>query len=144
MNLRFEVNRAEALRHGLDIPKSTVTIQVRASNLTPEQKRLIADRLDGIDVVKLHYDPRTHVPQKTYYLNSTRRNAPKREPVRIQANLPTFDAMMEAIEANQAEVAQKRGYQQTSLKTADRLTRALVASKAGRPRSGARAQGHVS
>jgi hypothetical protein len=103
MKLRFEIKPAEAVRHGIDARKPVVCIEVRRSMLTPEQQRLIADRLDGADVVQLHYDPGTRSSQKTYYLDATR-NTAKYRPVRIQANLPTFDAMMEAIEANQAEV----------------------------------------
>src|SRR5688572_100787 len=104
MKLRFEVDQAEALRRGIEVRKPLVTIHVSISRLTPEQRQLIEDRLDGIDVLQLHYDAKTHKAQKTYYLDSSRAGLPRQEPVRIQADLPTFQALMEAIEANQAEV----------------------------------------
>ena len=107
MKLRFEINQADASRQGIDVQTPVVCIEVRRSTLSPEQQRLIAERLDGADLLQLHYDPGTQRPQKTYYVD-TSSETPKYRPVRIQASEPTFDAMMRAIEANEAQVAPAR------------------------------------
>ena len=123
MKLRFEVDQAEALRRGVDVPKRLVAIEVNPLALTQEQRDLIADRMDGIDVLKLHYDPATRALEKTYYYEGRPKDGRSR-PVHIQANLPTFDAMMEAVAANQAEaVAPQKGPPLTALK---RMTCAYV------------------
>ena len=98
MKLRFEIDQ-DGER------PAVVTIQVRVSSVTPRQWRFLADRLEGIDVVKLHYDPRTRKPEKTYYADNSGQGAPKRKPVLIRANAATFDALMAAVEANDAEVS---------------------------------------
>ena len=134
MKLRFEVDQAEALRRGVDVPERLVAIEVNPGALTQEQRGLIADRMEGIDVLKLHYDPATRAFEKTYYYEGYANDGRPR-PVHIQANLPTFDAMMEAIAADQAEaVAPQKGSPLTALKlmtcayvfcTADPMSEAL-------------------
>ena len=97
MNIRFDVNQAEALRKGVDCPKSIVSVNVDPSELTQEQRNLIADRMTGIDVYPLtwqSYDKDIH--DRVWTLHQTM--------PRIQASLPTFDALMEAIKANDAEI----------------------------------------
>ncbi len=106
MKLRFEVNRAEAFRRGMDLRKSVVTIEVKPWEITQEQRNLIADRLEGIDVLQLHYNSKASKTEKTYYWDTIGKRVAM--PVRIQARAPTFDGLMEAIEANEAEVSQAK------------------------------------
>ena len=102
MKLRFEVNRAEAFRRGMDMRKSVVAIDVKPWEISQEQRNLIADRLEGIDVLQLHYNAKTGKAEKTYYWDAVGKRVAM--PVRIQARVPTFDGLMEAILANEAEV----------------------------------------
>jgi len=89
MTLRFEVNQAEALRRGVSVPKSTCHIEVDPSKLSQQDRNLIADRLEGIDVCRLD----EHGMKQTLHDGNG--------PTRVVANLPTFDALMEAVRANQ-------------------------------------------
>ena len=89
MILRFEVNQAEAFRRGVDVPKSTNHLEVNPADLTQEDRNLIADRLKGIDVMELAPDGQQYGGSK------------------IVANLPTYEALMEAIRDNQKTVAPK-------------------------------------
>ena len=100
MKLRFEVVQAEAFRRGIDVPKSIVTVEVNPSELSQEQRNLIADRLDGIDVCLLA-GRQGGKPVKVRDTN--------RKPVRIQAKLPTFESLMEAVAENhdEAELQEK-------------------------------------
>ncbi|HMJ66275.1 MAG TPA: hypothetical protein VK615_13095 [Candidatus Binatia bacterium] len=104
MKLRFEVSQADALTQGMPVPAAVVTIDVSASQISDGQKTLIARHLDGIDVLKLHYDAKTCRLEKTYFWNGPNGDPGKRKPVRIQAAQPTFEALMAAVAANQAEV----------------------------------------
>jgi hypothetical protein len=56
VKLRFSVDQAEAFRLGIDVPKSIVTIDVTPSDVDAKTRHLIADRLEGIDVVQLQLD----------------------------------------------------------------------------------------
>ena len=88
MILRFEVDQAEAFRQGVNVPKSTNHLDVDPSKLSQEERNLIADRLRGIDVLKVEA-----------------RRAPAGKPLspdpdyteRIVARLPSFESLMEAI-----------------------------------------------
>jgi len=103
MKFRFEVIQPEALPVGLQAPPVLVTISVRPSALTPAQTKILAQHVDGIDVLKLHYDPKTRSLQKTYFWTGPNAGAWTRKPVRIHASLPTIESLLEAIMANQAE-----------------------------------------
>jgi len=50
MKLRFEVDQAACLRKGIDCPKSIVTIEINPAKLSEEDRNLIADRMNGIDI----------------------------------------------------------------------------------------------
>lgn len=102
MKFRFEVIQPEELA-GLQTPPVIATINVRPSALTPAQTTMLAQHVDGIDVLKLHYDPKTRSLQKTYFWTGPTAGAWTRKPVRIQASLPTIESLLEAIMANQAE-----------------------------------------
>jgi len=102
MVLRFEVNQAEAFRQGVNVQKSTNHIDVKPEELPQEVRNLIADRLDGIDVCELDDEG------KRLYLENPQadgfREVPNRIPKRIIAKLPTFEALMEAIRANEKQI----------------------------------------
>lgn len=53
MKLRYIVNQAECFRRGINQPDSIVTIDVDPTSLSQEIRDLIADRLQGVDVLKL-------------------------------------------------------------------------------------------
>jgi hypothetical protein len=92
MKIRFEVDQAEAFRQGIDCPKSIVTVEVNPSELEPEKRSLLADRLQGIDVLELFwYDGAV---QKGYPIKELEVG---REPQRIVASAPTFEALMAAV-----------------------------------------------
>jgi hypothetical protein len=102
MILRFEVNQAEAFRRGVNVSKSTNHLDVNPAGLSQADRDLIADRLDGIDVCELDVDG-----IKSYKRNPLANGYTDAEPelpVRIQAVLPTFEALMEAIRENEKEV----------------------------------------
>lgn len=102
MKFRFEVIQPEVSPEGLG-PSGLVTINVRPSALTPAQIKTLAQHVDGIDVLKLHYDPKTRSLQKTYFWTGPNAGAWTRKPVRIQASLPTIESLLEATMANQVE-----------------------------------------
>src|SRR6266851_3167292 len=93
MKLRFEVDQAEAFRQGIDVPKSIVAVEVAPSELSQEQRNLIADRLHGIDVCPL-------VGIEDGVMPTDRHG----KPLRIIAKLPTFESLMEAIVENQRDL----------------------------------------
>jgi hypothetical protein len=97
MKLRFEVNRAEALRRGVDVSQPIVTIEVNPQELTQEDRNLVADRLDGIDVYELNSSRRIRLAY-----SGSLGEVPK--PKRMVAGLPTFEALMEAIRKNESDI----------------------------------------
>jgi len=88
MILRFEVDQAEAFRQGVNVPKSTNHLEIDPSKLSQEERNLIADRLRGIDVLKI--EARRAPPGRA--LSSDPDHSE-----RIIAKLPSFDSLMEAI-----------------------------------------------
>ncbi len=90
MKLRFAVNQAECFRQGIDCPKSIITVEVNPSELNQDDRKLIADRLEGIDVCVLG-DSR----------NRMRRPDFSGKPRLIIANTPSFEGLMEAIRASE-------------------------------------------
>ena len=84
MKLRFEVDQAEAFRRGIDCPKSIVTIEVDPATIPQADRDLIADRMEGIDVVAPTKDRgKARLEDGTL--------------MRIKAELPTFDSFMQAV-----------------------------------------------
>jgi hypothetical protein len=108
MILRFEVDQAAAFRQGIDVPKSTNHVDVDPSKLSQEERNLIADRLDGIDVmakgVDLEVTPGSSNEDDTvhYHIKGL-----KRSNNRVVSKLPTFEALMEAIREDEAKARQK-------------------------------------
>jgi hypothetical protein len=90
MKLRFKVNQGEALRQGVDAPTSVVTIEVHPKQLTQEERNLLADRMDGIDVRQLGGS----AFGKEVYVSVEH----------IVANLGTFEALMAAVRTNEEKV----------------------------------------
>ena len=111
MKFRFEVIQPEVLPGDLQAPPVLVTINVRPSSLTQAQIKMLAQHADGIDLLKLHYDPKTRSLQKTYFWTGPTAGAWTRKPVRIQASHPTIESLLEALMANRAEAvpAHSRG-----------------------------------
>jgi hypothetical protein len=101
MQLRFYVDQAAAFLRGVDSPNAIAEIEVDPAKLDENTRRLIAERLrdndvcqlehreDGDIVVKLGFDPIT--------LNRSK-------PIKLKANGPTFEALMEAVNENEREV----------------------------------------
>jgi hypothetical protein len=98
MTLRFDVDRVEAFRQGVNVPKSTVQIEIDPAQLPQDIRNLIADRLDGIDVCELDCDGKKMEVENP--LADGWREVPNFLPVRITAKLPTLEALIEAIKAN--------------------------------------------
>jgi len=98
MTLRFEVNQAEAFRQGVNVPKSTVHLEVDPANLPQEERDLVADRLHGIDVCPLVESPEGAAELFTKTDGGL---------WRIEAKLPNYESLMEAIRANQAMVVER-------------------------------------
>ena|ERR1035437_3194611 len=106
MVLRFEVNQAEAFRQGIDVPKSTNHIEVDPAKLTQEDRNLLADRLDGIDVSQLDEHGKKMSDFNPECDGRDERAEPN-IPRRIVAKLPTLRALMEAIRENEKQVKRK-------------------------------------
>jgi ribosome-binding ATPase YchF (GTP1/OBG family) len=97
MILRFEVNQAEAFRQGVDVSKSTNHIQVDPAGLPQAERDLIADRLAGIDVCRLEI-------QWDGKVGKVQAGSDDCTHHRILAKLPTYEALLEAVKENQAEI----------------------------------------
>ena len=108
MILRFEVDQAEAFRHGVDVPKSTNHVDVDPSKLSQEERNLIADRLDGIDVMEKGVDLEVSAGSANeedtvhYHIRGL-----KRSNNRVVSKLPTFESLMEAIREDEAKARKK-------------------------------------
>ena len=93
MKLRFAVNQAEALRRGINAPKSIVTVDVDPATLSEEERNLLADRMDGIDVCALSSSTPPH-----------RMRTSDGRPRHLEAFEPTYEALLQAVRDNQAEL----------------------------------------
>jgi len=89
MKLRFKLDQGDALRQGVDAPTSVVTIEVNPTQLMQEERNLLADRMDGIDVRQLRYS----AGEKKPYVTTDH----------ITANLGNYEALMAAVRANDAQ-----------------------------------------
>jgi len=81
------------MRRGIDAPKSIVTIDVDPAALPQEERDLIADRMQGIDVCEL-----------SSATQASHRQWEDGSPRHVVALEPTYDALMEGIRDNQLEV----------------------------------------
>jgi hypothetical protein len=90
MKLRFKLDQAEALRQGVDAPTSVVTIEIDPKKLSQEDRNLLADRMDGIDVRQRLW---SYACKESYVSTD-----------HITANLATFEALMTAVHANEQKV----------------------------------------
>lgn len=102
MKLRFEVDQAECFRRGIDAPKSIVTIEVDPAKIDSDDRALIANRLDGIDVCELRKTEdrifKAHLPPP----NPT--STASGGPVRIIAKTPDYVGLIEAVRENEKKV----------------------------------------
>lgn len=96
--IKFAVDQAAIFRKGISYDKSTVTIEVDPSSLSQGHRDMIADRLEGIQVVELvsHSD----AIEKNWYSN-------RPDPVLIEADGIDQAAIIAAMERNQAELRSK-------------------------------------
>ncbi|MGO8701671.1 MAG: hypothetical protein ACLQVY_28645 [Limisphaerales bacterium] len=103
MTLRFEVNQAEAFRRGINVPKSTCHLDVDPTKLSPTERNLIAMRLEGIDVCQLDESGRKmrRNPQNGQILHADDETG---DLLRVVADLPTLDALLESVKENQKYV----------------------------------------
>lgn len=90
MKLRYSVDQAECFRRGIDCPKSIQTLEVNPADLTEDIRKLIADRLDGIDVFQVHV------------IGGSRNGLKDKH---VVAKVPGFDAFIEACKADEEKVA---------------------------------------
>jgi len=102
MKLRFRIDQAEALRQGIDAPTSIVTIEIDPQKLTQEERALLADRMDGIDLRELYRPPYIHSSFKNRQEGKV--NKVIRASTHITARMATFEALMAAIRANEEQV----------------------------------------
>ena len=108
MILRFEVDQAEAFRQGVNVPKSTNHVEVDPSKLSQEERNLIADRLDGIDVMAKGVD--MEVIQGSSREGDTVQfhvKGLKKSTNRVVSKLPTFTSLMEAVREDEARARNK-------------------------------------
>jgi hypothetical protein len=107
MVLRFEVDQAEAFRQGVNVETSTNHLRVNPAELSQEERNLIADRLDGIDVCKLELGVDGKATRAGLWPEEEA-NGPEQKKTnmkaRIKAKLPTYESLIEAIRENQAEI----------------------------------------
>ncbi|HEY3857362.1 MAG TPA: hypothetical protein VGO67_23500 [Verrucomicrobiae bacterium] len=106
MILRFEVNQAEAFRRGVDVPKSTIHLEVDPSKLPQDQRDLIANRISGIDVLALSQarKERAVLAQNPSWSHSQIHSTAKAiQQLRIIATAPTYEALLEAVEDDERE-----------------------------------------
>jgi hypothetical protein len=96
MKLRFEVDQAACFRKGIDCPKSIVTIEVDPDQISQEERDLIADRMDGIDIHQL-----SKAGKKEYYYGDLPHETAS--PARIIAESPDYPGLIAGIIANEAE-----------------------------------------
>ena len=124
MKLRFEVDQAACLRAGIDCPKSIVTVEVDPAKLPQDDRDVLADRLDGIDVCQLHFNEATHQIEKKHWTTGnfhTVDNMPFEEvkPKRIIAKAPTLEGLLVAAHDNETEVQRALNKHQGGLNMSD-------------------------
>jgi hypothetical protein len=95
MTLRFGVNQAECFRRGICHNSSTATVDVDPATLDTETRCLIADRLDGIDVLALDRGG-----NKCGHWNSANTIW---IPGRVVADGPTLEELLAAVRKNEQE-----------------------------------------
>jgi|SRR5579859_7756334 len=107
MKLRFEIDQAACFRKGIDAPKSIVTIEVDPSELPLDQREMIADRLNGIDVCTIDVSD-VHV--RCQGASFTYSAIPGKKPRffvsshRIKAETPTLEALLSALRTDDKRI----------------------------------------
>ena len=106
MELRFKVNQAEAFRRGISVPKSIVRVSVDPAALDQTARDLIADRMDGIDVCVGVYDKKTKRVKPG--IDTSGDIYAKSNPVHIEADADTLEALLKAIHADDVRLQADR------------------------------------
>ena len=96
MKLRFEIDQADSFRHGIDRPKSIVSIDVNPADIPDAQRHLLAEHLDGIDVLQLFYHHGEVI--KGHPIKELCRT--NREPKRIVAKAANLESLLAATRVN--------------------------------------------
>lgn len=134
--LRFGLDQATLMRKGIACPKSTHIVEVDPATLTQKQRDLIADRLsNGIDVVQLKWDhfsldPVTKI--QSYMGCRTKTSEKEQTGNRIIATAPTFEALMEAIEADEKRLNAEPIHESETEKNKQEKTASDLMTVAGR------------
>ena len=115
MKLRFEVNQAEAFRRGINVENSIVLIEVDPKTLPQDQRDLIADRLDGIDVCELETGASSFgEPAHKWIDEDTKRE--RLAPKHVKASGPTFKELLEAVRADEQRFQQVKAEREAQKK----------------------------
>ena len=111
--LRFNINQAAAFSQGVDCRKSVVTITVDVEELNEEQRRLIQDRLLGIDVCEgvVRADG-SRGPQFVWERDTYEDPHSKAVPCRLVADLPTLASLLEAVMADEERLQEQMRFRQ--------------------------------
>lgn len=114
MKIRFYVDQGECFRKGINQAESRATIDVDPAKLDEKSRKLIGDRLDGINVKSLWCDALSEIDpngftEETREITSARFRAqswmgPKDDHPMIKAKLPTLQSLMEAIEQDETNM----------------------------------------
>ena len=92
------VSQAECFRAGLDTPNSIQLLEIDPSTLPQEQRDLIADRLNGINVCRLGVYSGGEEPEIVPLKDSDG------DLILLEAKQPGFEHLVEAAKRNAAEV----------------------------------------
>lgn len=96
MKLRFEIDQADSFRRGIDRPKSIVSIEVNPADIPEEQRALLGQHLEGIDVLQLFF--RHGEVIRGFPIKELCDTA--REPKRIVAKAANLEALLAATKSN--------------------------------------------
>lgn len=108
MKLRFAVDQAEAFRQGIDAPNSTVTVDVNPAKVPKDIRELVAERMDGIEVRKLALDCKSYIMKGGESVSIGLTGKKRLGSALLKAKLPTFEALVEAVKENEAEMEDTR------------------------------------
>jgi len=98
MKLRYSVNQGECFRVGLDCPNSIHLLDVDPAALPQDQRDLIADRLNGINVCKLGVWDSGQEPDVIVQKDT------EGDAILLEAKLPGLDHLIEAARRNAVEI----------------------------------------
>lgn len=102
--VRFDLNVAERLRQGKETPEATTTLEIDLAQLEEKDRGFLANRMERgrdniFDICRLQWDGTKEFRRPTLQEGRVDFYA-VRYPVRIQANEPTLEALLDAIRAD--------------------------------------------